>query len=625
MASDSEPDDEGLDVEDDVDDEQDLDDEPDGGADDATEDGDGESPSEDSEDGSEDDGDDSSEPSGEIIMDLEPEPSMSASDMSSQPASQPSKGPLRLMYTCSAAPSPPPAPVSRKRSRSLSPAYVRRKGLFFTGPAPRTYTVEAICALPHPVPTHALASSACVTHLLTGSDDGYIRDYDIFTAVNGKNFLTAPQRHHAGVVEGIMKSGQIRFWWENLAPLNPAKLNGMGFGDEEPALSPVYSLAMHSDALWTLAGSDVGHISLFTTRHEPGRCIHVMTGHRGRPVAALAMDHDEKGFYSAGWDGDAIQWDLNIGDPVRNFTAHGAQLACVAVRPIYSAHAELSKPDVSSTSQMSSSTTLVDSNSSSAGSQPPPPPDSDAKSDASFDPLFDDDEEEPEGGAPALPKPVQGQFVGHPPDPRSAAPSAAPPRAIAPPKNAPPLLDAATSGAFSADVLMTASIDGQVILWDKRVYTPGTGVGRLWMSEKTPPWCLSIYAGRRNGTIDVWDTRQLGRSGPGSIPRLLKTLRNPASSGVVSCVVAFPDGKHIASASIDNLRLWNVAEAMEPDAFGKMKSGVQFKIIPGHHGGYISQMLVDPGARFLISASSNRGWHGDSTKTVFVHDIKHVS
>jgi hypothetical protein len=34
--------------------------------------------------------------------------------------------------------------------------------------------------------------------------------------------------------------------------------------------------------------------------------------------------------------------------------------------------------------------------------------------------------------------------------------------------------------------------------------------------------------------------------------------------------------------------------------------------------------VVDPGARFLVSASSNRGWHGDSTRTVFVHDIKHV-
>ena len=34
--------------------------------------------------------------------------------------------------------------------------------------------------------------------------------------------------------------------------------------------------------------------------------------------------------------------------------------------------------------------------------------------------------------------------------------------------------------------------------------------------------------------------------------------------------------------------------------------------------------VVDPGARFLVSASSNRGWHGDSTRTIFVHDIKPV-
>ena len=43
---------------------------------------------------------------------------------------------------------------------------------------------------------------------------------------------------------------------------------------------------------------------------------------------------------------------------------------------------------------------------------------------------------------------------------------------------------------------------------------------------------------------------------------------------------------------MDNVRLWNVAEAGEPDMYGKMKSGVQFKIIPGHHGGFISQMCT---------------------------------
>lgn len=120
---------------------------------------------------------------------------------------------------------------------------------------PRSYTVEAILALPHPVPTHALASSFCISHLLTGSDDGYVRDYDLFTAANGKNFLSAPQRHHAGVVEGLMKAGQLRCWWEN--PVMPDHAAKHGYGEEESTLSPVYCLAMHSDALWALAGTDV--------------------------------------------------------------------------------------------------------------------------------------------------------------------------------------------------------------------------------------------------------------------------------------------------------------------------------------------------------------------------------
>jgi len=79
------------------------------------------------------------------------------------------------------------------------------------------------------------------------------------------------------------------------------------------------------------------------------------------------------------------------------------------------------------------------------------------------------------------------------------------------------------------------------------------------------------------------------------------------------------------SASVDNIRLWNVAESPDDSMMTKPKGGIQFKIIPGHHGGYISQMLVDSGCRFLVSASSNRGWHGESTRTVFVHDIKWIA
>jgi transcriptional activator SPT8 len=164
-----------------------------------------------------------------------------------------------------------------------------------------------------------------MTHFLTGSEDGYIRDYDIFSAVNGKVFLTAPQRHHAGVVEGSLKAGQVRSWWEN--PETPVPSADAG-------RSPVHSLALHGDALWGLSGTNVsylsgcmylsrdlsnyqtGQINLFTVRHEPGHLFHAMQGHRG-PVSALSLRHDERVFFSAGWDGQALvrhfrQWIVKL-------------------------------------------------------------------------------------------------------------------------------------------------------------------------------------------------------------------------------------------------------------------------------------------------------------------------
>jgi transcriptional activator SPT8 len=487
-----------------------------------------------------------------------------------------------------------------------------------------------------------------MTHLLTGSDDGFIRDYDVFATVNGKTTLTAPQRHHCNVVEGNMKAGQIRSWWEN-----PDFVPQSGYppmGDSSPC--PVYSLAMHSDAIWALGGANVcfpdniifptilnrellqrGHINLFTIRHDPGRLVHVLAnGHRG-PISALSINHDEKGFFSAGWDGEATvgytsdrtgdyliediqQWDLNTGQGIRKFTAHGAQLVAIAVRPLgspyysdpvssagsygsYSVSQPARENDISRAVNAEPSIAITDAQLKQSPSVSVDPlsnqkmQDADAKSDTSFDPLFDgepdgdgefDNENPPSDEFGALRSQVpqrDGSTAGNKsnlavpelaPHPGQQQVSRSPQSSVAPPKNAPPLLNASNTATFSPDILMIAAIDGQIMLWDKRVNTPGTGVGRLWMSEKTPPWCVSvriqisslyralkaasqacwstdgshIYAGRRNGTVDVWDVRLLGRSGPNCTPRLLKSLRNPPSSGVVSCVVPFPDGRHIA-------------------------------------------------------------------------------
>lgn len=138
----------------------------------------------------------------------------------------------------------------------------------------------------------------------------------------------------------------------------------------------------------------------------------------------------------------------------------------------------------------------------------------DAKSDTSFDPLFDDEPDPdgdgdnhsaPDGGAGRV-KTHHKESVGTSGYVGLAVPDGGTSdlawqaqqgarsslSSVTPPKNAPPLLSAENSATFSADILMISAIDGQIMLWDKRVNTPGRGVGRLWISEKTPPWCVSV-------------------------------------------------------------------------------------------------------------------------------------
>lgn len=297
------------------------------------------------------------------------------------------------------------------------------------------------------------------------------------------------------------------------------------------------------------------------------------------------------------------QWDLDTGKIARRFVAHAAQLAALAVRPLGSDYPSIPlqfsqiKTDNGRPGKSHSATgdeTLSHSGvptgrrsyvaasrlTSSHDSIEARHVDADAHSEA--DSLFGDEpdaEGEPDD-TPGVAPPLSIPSAGPAPAPLAASlavPGPKPPMPAPAPKNAPPILDASSYAKFSHDIIMTAAMDGQVVLWDCRAASgAGYGVGRLWMGEKTPPWCLSvrhhfpcqmhlvscdlnfnsqacwspnggqIYAGRRNGTVDVWDVRQLGRSGPAEVPRLLKTLRNPPSSGIVSCVVAFPDGCHIA-------------------------------------------------------------------------------
>lgn len=99
---------------------------------------------------------------------------------------------------------------------------------------------------------------------------------------------------------------------------------------------------------------------------------------------------------------------------------------------------------------------------------------------------------------------------------------------------------------MSPDTFLSASMDGTLRIWDKRMPDP---VGRIRNQPQVPPWCMgacwspdgnSIYAGRRNGTVEEYSIHKAtGRWAPE------KTLRFPNGSGPVSAVRSMVNGRHL--------------------------------------------------------------------------------
>ncbi|CAG8579771.1 1636_t:CDS:10 [Paraglomus occultum] len=388
-----------------------------------------------------------------------------------------------------------------------------------------SYDIVPYVAAVHGCHVYAIDATKNMRWIFTGGDDGFVRKYDFFSSLNGKQILTQNQRH--AHVESVQKAGVILSYWENeeqplpTAPPTPVT-NGVSENQSqgqngtnhdrvnqsetsqpsplpqssappsvllntEPKLSPVYSLAS-------------GSINLYTVRHEEGRCHHVLRQHR-RPVSVLKITQDEYGCVSGSWDKTVLYWDLNTGQVVREFAGHNSQISSISFRPLVTP----------SPRSLSNENSLI---------------------------------------VPELPNDQEDTII------------------------------------HSNNILMTTSIDGNCFLWDKRAREPIPR--KLHPPERTPPWTLSacwsadgskIYCGRRNGTVDEWDFA----SG-----KCMRIFRMPSNSGPVSCVSGMPNGKHIVCSSTDNIRLWNVSTD-EAELFG---TAVPFLIVPGHHGGIISQICI---------------------------------
>ncbi|OWB72785.1 hypothetical protein B5S31_g2507 [[Candida] boidinii] len=202
-------------------------------------------------------------------------------------------------------------------------------------------------------------------------------------------------------------------------------------------------------------------------------------------------------------------------------------------------------------------------------------------------------------------------------------------------------------------VFSTSSINGSINIWDSRSGGSSSikkngkrSVIDIPLAKNSTPWCMSscwsndgdsIFVGRRNAVVEEFDIKMFDK-GP------KRTLKFPLASGPVSVVKPLFNGHNILCGSVDNIRLYDLRlhrEENDTEVNGNNGSAgsagsnsatnsggrrkqhqVPFMIIPGHNGGTLSDLYIDPTCRFMVSASGSRGWNGRSTDYVFVYEIQ---
>ncbi|KAM3468994.1 hypothetical protein MY5147_007406 [Beauveria neobassiana] len=218
-----------------------------------------------------------------------------------------------------------PLPKKSSSPRPQFPAYLRPtvRPEYVTA---RLYDIVPTMAAPQSTSVNAMAITPDLRYWFTGGSDGYIRKYDGPGTINGKLALTVAQRHP--FVDSVTKAGILMSYWENEEPPPPGAMTS----HHEQILSPVYSLAVESTALWLLSGLESGAINLQSVRHDEGKKICSLQRHTNA-VSVLTMAPDETTVLSGSWDKTILDWDLNTGQVIRSFTGTAGQISAVELRP----------------------------------------------------------------------------------------------------------------------------------------------------------------------------------------------------------------------------------------------------------------------------------------------------
>lgn len=215
---------------------------------------------------------------------------------------------------------PPQSGPSNTQLGSLYPT-IRPEAL-----SASVYDIVPTIAAPQSTSINTVTATPDFRWVFSGGSDGYIRKFNWVDTVNGKLMLTVAQRHP--FVESVVKAGVLSSYWGNEEPTTEA-------GEYGSALSPVYSLAVHRQALWLLSGLESGGINLQSVRHEEGKRIHCLRKHTSA-VSVLNLAQDGKSVLSGSWDKTVLDWDLNTGQARRSFDGGAGQISAIEMRPISS-------------------------------------------------------------------------------------------------------------------------------------------------------------------------------------------------------------------------------------------------------------------------------------------------
>lgn len=202
----------------------------------------------------------------------------------------------------------------------------------------RLYDIVPTMAAPQATSINALAITPDLRYWMTGGSDGYVRKYDGPGTINGKQLLTVAQRHP--FVDSVVKAGILMSYWENFEPLPTGADGRSRAGDDDKVLSPVYALAVHKDALWSMAGLESGGINIHSVRYDEGKVIHCLLPASGdhdghtNAVSVLQLTPDEQNVLSGSWDKRILDWDLNTGNVAAKFDGSGSQISAIELRPI---------------------------------------------------------------------------------------------------------------------------------------------------------------------------------------------------------------------------------------------------------------------------------------------------